>query len=188
MDKQREKIALEKQIEIVTSFGWEYTESEDGTGDKFAYWDVLQGEMPSWANGLTSCECVEDVFRLFVEGVVKPISESLALTRIEGDEDGLLTPREIKEQLLKSGFLVDHAENLTEEELKWWQDMCQAQRKKIANNLPDMSEEEMRTIAQEEYAKEGFDEEVGYRRVRPSDYIKATVKACQDKLKKELEG
>ena len=39
----------------------------------------------------------------------------------------LLTPKEIKDQLLKSGFLVDYAENLTPEELKWWQDMCQAQ-------------------------------------------------------------
>ena len=46
-------------------------------------------------------------------------------------ERTLLTDEEIKAQLLKSGFLVDYCENLTPEELVWWQDMCKAQQDKI---------------------------------------------------------
>ena len=38
----------------------------------------------------------------------------------------ILSDKAIKEQLLKSGFLVDYAEHLTEEELQWWRDMCEA--------------------------------------------------------------
>ena len=38
----------------------------------------------------------------------------------------ILSDKQIKEQLLKSGFLVDYAEHLTEEELQWWRDMAEA--------------------------------------------------------------
>ena len=38
----------------------------------------------------------------------------------------ILSDKAIKEQLLKSGFLVDYAESLTEPELQWWRDMCEA--------------------------------------------------------------
>ena len=37
-----------------------------------------------------------------------------------------MSDKKIKKQLLKSGFLVDYAEHLTEEELQWWRDMCEA--------------------------------------------------------------
>ena len=51
----------------------------------------------------------------------------------------ILSYEEIKEQILKSGFLVDYCENLTDEELLWWQDMCKAQedhtRKEIKEEL-----------------------------------------------------
>ena len=50
-------------------------------------------------------------------------------------EKYLLTKDEIKEQLLKVGFLISYAEQLTPEELSWWQGMCEAQYDKMLRLL-----------------------------------------------------
>jgi len=44
------------------------------------------------------------------------------------DEEGIISDEEIKNQLLKSGFLISYAENLTDEEIIWWRNMCEAQK------------------------------------------------------------
>ena len=51
--------------QILTIYGWDITESEDGSGDTFAYWDHENGETPNWANWATSCECVESLIESF---------------------------------------------------------------------------------------------------------------------------
>ena len=53
--------------EILTIFGWDIAESEDGSGDIFAYWDHENGEPPKWATWATSCECVESLIESFKE-------------------------------------------------------------------------------------------------------------------------
>jgi len=58
----------------------------------------------------------------------------------------------------------------------------------IKSNLPDMSEEEINNIAYIEGQKEGFDDDVGYKRIRPVDYVRAGYQECQSKLKEMLNG
>lgn len=72
---------------------------------------------------------------------------------------------------------------LTDEQIIFYRDiLC----KELASSLPEMSEEEIHEIAYKEHSKEGLDDEVGYKRIRPPDYVEAGIKAYQDKLKKEL--
>ena len=67
--------------------------------------------------------------------------------------DRLLTEEEIKEQLLKSGFLVSYIENLLPEELVWWKGMCKAQsaktRKAVAEEIKQGLEKDLLYIALE---------------------------------------
>ena len=51
--------------EGIESFGWDYAESSDDTGDMFMYWDNQNGDPPKWADWITSCECIEDIFRAY---------------------------------------------------------------------------------------------------------------------------
>ena len=52
-------------LEHLDSFGWDYAESSDGTGDMFMYWDHLNGDPPGWADWVSSCETIEDVFKAY---------------------------------------------------------------------------------------------------------------------------
>ena len=52
--------------EGIETFGWEYAESSDGSGDEFLYWTEPTKEMPLWCpESATSCECIEEVFSWF---------------------------------------------------------------------------------------------------------------------------
>lgn len=52
-------------VYILANFGWDYAESEDGTGDKFVYWEG-DGDMPEWASWCSSCECLDDVYKSYI--------------------------------------------------------------------------------------------------------------------------
>ena len=58
----------EDKIALLESLGWDYAESSDGTGDMFMYWEDAAKDMPEWCpDGATSCECLEDVWRWYIE-------------------------------------------------------------------------------------------------------------------------
>lgn len=65
LEAQAWKIEEKMMADILATFGWDYAESEDGSGDKFVYWEG-DGEMPDWANGFTSCECLDEVYKAFI--------------------------------------------------------------------------------------------------------------------------
>ena len=54
--------------DVLSRFGWDYAESEDSSGDKFVYWEG-EGEPPKWASWVTSCECIEAVYKSFLEAL-----------------------------------------------------------------------------------------------------------------------
>ena len=58
-------ITTDEMNQQLEGFGWDYAESSDGTGDMFMYWDHTSGDPPKWADWITSCECIEDVFASF---------------------------------------------------------------------------------------------------------------------------
>ncbi len=62
--------SVEKMAEVVEAFGWDY--AEDDIGSWFVYWNHLNGDMPDWAENLTSCECLEDVYDMYIESLVLP--------------------------------------------------------------------------------------------------------------------
>ena len=62
--------SVEKMAEVVEAFGWDY--AEDDIGSWFVYWNHLSGDMPDWAENLTSCECLEDVYDMYIESLVLP--------------------------------------------------------------------------------------------------------------------
>ncbi len=62
-----EKTTIKEMIEILESLGWDYAESSDETGDMFLYWDHTK-DMPEWCpDAITSCECLDDVWRWYLE-------------------------------------------------------------------------------------------------------------------------
>ena len=57
----------DEMVEILESLGWDYAESSDGTGDMFLYWDHTK-DMPAWCpDAITSCECLDDVWKWYLE-------------------------------------------------------------------------------------------------------------------------
>ncbi|KKN40498.1 hypothetical protein LCGC14_0732870 [marine sediment metagenome] len=66
------KIEEKMMADILATFGWDYAETEDPacSGDKFVYWEG-DGDMPEWANGFSSCECLENVYKAFIASLEK---------------------------------------------------------------------------------------------------------------------
>jgi hypothetical protein len=49
------------------AYGWDYAEGSDPEDDgaMFMYWVDYPNEPPPWAARTSSCECIEDIFRLY---------------------------------------------------------------------------------------------------------------------------
>lgn len=55
--------------EGLDNYGWDYAESSDDSGDKFMYWDHTNDNYPKWAEWISSCECIEDIFAAFWDSI-----------------------------------------------------------------------------------------------------------------------
>ncbi len=93
----------------------------------------------------------------------------------------ILSDKKIKKQLLKSCLLVDYDETLTEEELQWWRDMCEAAYRETLKMVKILT---LQAIADEpEYPgdmpDEMWEEIIGTREVA-TETLRITVRLTKD--------
>lgn len=92
-EKEAAEKSVEEMLEELDEFGWDYAESSDGTDAMFMYWDPTNGDMPDWCGeNLTSCECIETIYELFLAHKAKAAAEEFYIQypMLTNESDGFM--------------------------------------------------------------------------------------------------